>query len=105
MEKSAQRDQHPDVTLSKSEGSIAVGETLALTATTIPEDAEVTWTSSDATVATVSNGTVTGVATGSATITASITVDEVDYTDTCAVTVTAADNPDATTDTTDAPTI
>lgn len=105
MEKSAQKVLHPNVTLSKSEGSIAVGGTLALTATTIPADAEVTWTSSDATVATVSNGTVTGVAAGSATITASITVDEVDYTDTCAVTVTAADNPDATTDTTDAPTI
>lgn len=83
------------MTLSRSEGTIAVGGTLALTATTVPADAEVTWTSSDATVATVSSGTVTGVAAGSATITATITVDEVDYTDTCAVTVTAAANPDA----------
>lgn len=95
MEKSAQKVLHPNVTLSKSEGTIAVGGTLALTVTTVPEDAEVTWTSSDATVATVSNGTVTGVATGTATITATITVDEVDYTDTCAVTVTAESSSDS----------
>lgn len=77
------------MTLSRSEGTIAVVGTLALTATTIPEDAEVTWTSSDATVATVSDGTVTGVATGTATITATITVDGTDYTDTCAIEVVA----------------
>lgn len=100
MEKSAQKALHPNVTLSKSEGSVAVGGTLELTATTIPEDAEVTWTSSDDTIAEVSDGTVTGVAAGSATITASITVDEVDYTDTCAVTVTAESSNDS-----DAPTV
>lgn len=60
-----------------------------MTATTIPEDAEVTWTSSDDTVAEVTDGTVTGVAVGTATITATITVDDVDYTDTCAIEVVA----------------
>lgn len=76
------------MTLSKSEGTVAVSGTLELTATTIPADAEVTWTSDDDTVAEVEDGVVTGVAVGTATITATITVDEVDYSDTCEVTVT-----------------
>lgn len=61
---------------------------MELTATTVPEDAEVTWTSDDDTVASVEAGVVTGVAVGTATITATITVDGVDYSDTCAVIVT-----------------
>lgn len=77
------------MTLSRSEGTVVVGETLTLTATTIPADAQVTWTSSDDAIAEVEAGVVTGVAAGTATITASITVDGVNYTDTCAVTVTA----------------
>jgi uncharacterized protein YjdB len=64
------------------------GETGSLAATTIPDDAEVTWTSSDETIATVAAGVVTAVAAGTATITATITVDGVQYTDTCEVTVT-----------------
>ena len=79
----------PSVTLNKSTASIAVEGTETLTATTVPDDAEVTWSSSDELVATVEEGVVTGVAAGDATITASITVDETDYTATCAVTVTA----------------
>ena len=79
----------PSVTLDKSTASIAVEGTETLTATTVPDDAEVTWSSSDELVATVEDGVVTGVAAGDATITASITVDEQDYTATCAVTVTA----------------
>ena len=79
----------PSVTLDKSTASIAVEGTETLTATTVPADAEVTWSSSDQLVATVEDGVVTGVAAGDATITASITVDGQAYTDTCAVTVTA----------------
>lgn len=79
----------PSVTLDKSTASIAVDGTETLTATTVPADAEVTWTSSDTDVATVAAGVVTGVAAGDATITASITVDGTAYTATCAVTVTA----------------
>lgn len=79
----------PSVTLSASTASIAVNGTETLTATTVPADAEVTWSSSDQLVATVEDGVVTGVAAGDATITASITVDGQSYTDTCAVTVTA----------------
>lgn len=78
---------HPSVTLDSAEGSINVGATTTLTATTVPENAEITWTSSDEDIATVEDGTVTGVAAGTATITATITVDEVDYSDTCEVTV------------------
>ena len=55
---------------------------------TVPRTAEITWTSSAEGKATVSStGIVTGIEAGSATITAKITVDETDYTDTCAVTV------------------
>lgn len=83
----------PSITLNKSTTSIAAGATETLTATTVPDDAEVTWTSSDETAATVEDGVVTALAEGSTTITASITVEDVAYTDTCAVTVTAAPEP------------
>lgn len=78
----------PSVELDNSTLSlVAGGETGTLTATTVPEDAEVTWTSSDDTVATVAAGVVTPLTAGTATITATITVDGQTYTDTCAVTV------------------
>ena len=79
----------PSVTLSDKTASIVGTGTKVLTATTLPADATVTWTSSNNAVCTVSNGTVTGVSAGTATVTASITVDHVVYSDTCAVTVTA----------------
>lgn len=80
------------VGVSPSSDIIEVGDTLALNATVYPINAtnkNVTWASSDDSVATVdSNGVVTGVAEGSATITAT-TVDG-GKTDTCAITVTAS---------------
>lgn len=79
----------PDVVLNKSNATINVGDTLKLKAAVIPAGTAVTWTSSAGTKASVSNGIVTGLDEGSATITASITVDGVTYTDTCAVTVEA----------------
>lgn len=78
----------PSVTLDKDTAEVVASETVTLTATTIPADTEVTWTSSDTETATVAAGVVTGVAAGTATITATITVEGTDYTDTCAVTVT-----------------
>ena len=78
----------PSIELNKSTTTIAKDATETLTATTVPADAEVTWTTSDDTKADVTDGVVTGVAAGSATITASITVDGTNYTDTCTVTVT-----------------
>lgn len=79
----------PSVTLSDSTATIAASGTKQLTATTVPADAEVTWSSSAEGTASVSEeGLVTGVTAGSATITATITVSGQTYTDTCAVTVT-----------------
>lgn len=78
----------PSVELDNQTATVAVDSTTTLTATTVPTDAEVTWASDDETVATVANGTVTGVSAGTANVTATITVDGTDYSDTCAVTVT-----------------
>ena len=79
----------PSVTLNKNEVSLAPNATETLTATTVPSNAEVTWTSSDSEKATVEDGVVTAVAEGEAIITASITVEGTTYTATCAVTVSA----------------
>jgi hypothetical protein len=85
------------VTLDKNEITLTVGATDKLTATVSPEaatDKAVTWTSSDATVASVENGIVGAVNTGKATI----TVETVDggFKATAEVTVKAAstENPE-----------
>ena len=61
------------VALDRGDASLDAGETLALTAAIVPSNATnkgVTWSSSDAAVATVSaTGVVTGVNTGAAAIT------------------------------------
>ena len=62
---------------------ITAGESKAIAATVTPAGTAITWSSSDAGVATVNNGTVTGVKAGSATITAKAG----DVSATCAVTV------------------
>lgn len=60
------------ITLSSTTASIEVGKTVTLTATTanVPDGTAIVWTSSDDRVATVADGTVTGVAEGTATISA-----------------------------------
>lgn len=80
----------PSVLLDKHSATIEDGDTITLTATTIPADATVTWSSSDDTIASVVDGLVAGEAAGNAIITATITIDGVAYTDTCTVVVTAA---------------
>lgn len=76
------------ITLSATSLDLITGETATLTAMVTPEDATdktITWTSSDASVVTVSaNGEVTAVQVGTATITASSTDGK---TATCTVTV------------------
>ena len=83
------------VSLNKTELSLNVGESMTLTATVLPENADnkaVTWSSSDAAVATVdSNGKVSAVAAGSAVITVKTTDGE--KTATCTVTVIADKDP------------
>ena len=78
------------VTLDKATMALTVGGTGTLTATVAPEDAankNVTWSSSNETVATVNDGTVTALKAGTAVITVK-TVDG-EWTATCTVTVTA----------------
>ncbi len=80
----------PDVALNRASLSLIEDETATLTATTIPSGETVIWTTSNSEVATVADGIVTAEGAGTATITATITVNNVSYSDTCAVTVTAA---------------
>lgn len=83
----------PSVTVIPSRATLTVGDTKALTAQVVPANATVTWTSNATSYATVDEdtGVVTAVEAGSATITATITVGTTDYTDTCDVTVVAAE--------------
>lgn len=73
------------VTINKEEATVAVGGTVALTAATVPANGTVVWTTSNANVATVSDGTVTGVASGVVTIKASVAA--TGASDECKVTV------------------
>ena len=76
------------VTLNKTSATLEVGKTLTLTATVKPSDAtnkKVTWTSSDTSVATVSNGKVTAKKSGTTTIT--VTTEDGSYKATCVITV------------------
>lgn len=81
------------VTMSVSSKTISVDEDFALTATVTPSNASnkaIIWTSSDSTIATVSNGTVHGVAAGGpVTITATSAADSTKKA-TCSVTVEAS---------------
>jgi hypothetical protein len=75
------------VSLNLNSLALAPEATETLTAVVTPDGADksVTWTSSAPGVATVDNGTVTGVTVGNATIT--VTTADGNFTDTCAVTV------------------
>ncbi len=76
--------------------SVDAGKTTTLTVTaTVPTDATLEWNSSNDSIATVENGTVTGVAAGSATVTASIKLNGITLvSDTCTVAVSAAQQPE-----------
>lgn len=76
------------VSLDKASLELTEGETAQLTATVTPEGAtnkNVTWSTSDASIATVTDGVVTAVSAGTATIT--VTTVDGGKTDTCTVTV------------------
>lgn len=76
------------IKLDKTSETVAISGTVTLTATTVPADAVVVWSSSDDNVASVSSGVVTGVSVGTAIITAKIVVDSKEYKATCSITVT-----------------
>ena len=76
------------ITLDKTSGTLAVGDTVTLTATVLPSNASnknVTWETSDSSVATVANGVVTALSAGTAVITARTT--DGDYTASYTLTV------------------
>ncbi len=79
--------------LTPSNAMIGIGESVVLDAVTLPMnvDADVVWTSSDESVATVEDGVVTGLATGSTTITVTATLGETTKTATAKVVVMAKD--------------
>ena len=80
-------DSTSSLSLSNTDGTVPVGKTFYITATTTPSNAVVTWQSSNAAVATVSNGFIYAVAPGTAVITASSGTKS----QTCNVTVTEAE--------------
>ena len=80
------------VSLDKTSLELTEGETTQLTATVLPDNASnknVTWSTSNASIATVNNGEVTAVSAGTATITA--TAEDGSKTATCTVTVKPAE--------------
>ena len=83
----------PAVKITNTSATVKAGETLQLTAVTLPPDATITWTIDATTYATInaSTGVVTGVGAGSAVVTATITgSDGTTASDTILVTVTSA---------------
>lgn len=78
------------IKLDRSAASIEEGKTLSLTATKNPNDATVAWSSSDTSVATVSNGVVTAVDEGICVIIAKASKSGDEAIATCTITVTAA---------------
>ena len=78
----------PEISLSKSNVRLnAIGKTTTLTATAVPNNSEIVWKSSNESVATVENGVVTAKGAGNATITATITVNGIEYSAECTVDV------------------
>lgn len=80
------------VTLDKTSNTVKVGDTFTLTPTIAPADAtdkSYSWSTSDGSVATISDGLVTAVGVGTADIT--VTTTDGSFTATCAVTVEAPD--------------
>ncbi len=76
----------PSLTLSRNDVSLKNGNTVTLSAVTDPNNEDVNWTSSDTSIATVSNGVITAKKAGTTTITAKFTYNGIAYSDVCTVT-------------------
>ncbi|MBQ6172061.1 MAG: Ig-like domain-containing protein [Clostridia bacterium] len=85
-------DVFESLTLNRSSVSVAVGKSSSLIATIKPEGiaADIIWTSADETIATVQNGTITGLKAGTTTITATLNDKVTNKVATCKVTVTSS---------------
>ena len=77
----------PSIDIDNGSVSLLPGETKTLSVSTEPVGMDVSWSSSNASVATVSGGKITAVGAGSATITAQINYAGKTYKDSCSVTV------------------
>ncbi len=77
----------PSVVLSENEKSLLVDETVVLTATTDPIGQQITWSSSNNSVATVTNGVVTAKSKGVVTITAQFSYNGIIYSETCLISI------------------
>lgn len=84
-------DESNSIVFDKASATVVEGNDVTIIATVIPSDADVTWQSLDTTVATVSDGVVTGVAEGSTLIIASFVEDGKTYAASCSITVTASE--------------
>lgn len=84
-------DPTPSIMLDRHVASIENGGNVTLVATTVPNSAIVSWTSSNTSVVSVVDGLVSAEGTGNAIITASMTVDGVTYSDTCTIIVSASE--------------
>lgn len=83
----------PGISLNYSSLSLKAGESQVLTASVTPSGTAVSWSSSNTSVATVSNGKVTAVGQGTATVTAQIVYSGTACQAKCTVTVTSAVTP------------
>ena len=77
-------EYNENISLSREDVDVYVGDSLTLYASTFPSGQNVTWSSENPEIATVEHGTVTGISPGTTTITARIDEDSVA---TCEVTV------------------
>lgn len=77
----------PSIDIDNGSISLLPGETKTLSVSTEPAGMEVSWSSSNTSVATVSGGKITAIAPGSVTITSQITYAGKTYKDSCSVTV------------------
>lgn len=87
-------DRVPHITLKELNAAAAVEATAQLHIESIyPSDAEITWLSSDASIATVdASGTVTGVSDGTCSVIAMMVTGGITYADACTITIEEEEN-------------